>query len=162
MVLSTLDFTAFGIFIICWIGYTNFSRVRARNTPCLSMCLHQHRIQWMRQLLTHDIRVSDAALLANLERNIAFFASTTLLVLAGIIALFSQVSELHRIIASFSFAAEPNDLAIQLKLCLLALIFVWAFFQIFQTSTFVRHIVPLVAVFAWFLVVPCEPSWPSI
>lgn len=129
MVLSTLDFIAFGVFITSWIGYTNFSRIRARNTPCLSMCLHQHRIHWMKQLLTHDIRVSDAALLANLERNIAFFASTTLLVLAGLIALFSQVAELHRIIASFSFAMEPNDLAIQLKICLLALIFVWAFFQ---------------------------------
>lgn len=129
MVLSSMDFTAFGIFITCWIGYTNFSRIKARNTPCISMCLHQHRIHWMRHLLSHEIRVSDAALLANLERNIAFFASTTLLVLAGIFALFSQVTELHKIIDSFAFAQEPNDLAIQLKLCLLALIFVWAFFQ---------------------------------
>jgi len=129
MELSNLDLVAFVTFIMSWIGYTNFSRIKARNTPCLAMCLHQHRIHWMKQLLTHDIRVSDAALLANLERNIAFFASTTLLVLAGIIALFSQVAELEKIIATFAFAMEPNELAIQLKLCLLALIFVWAFFQ---------------------------------
>jgi uncharacterized membrane protein len=83
----------------------------------------------MQQLLSHDVRVSDAAILANLERNIAFFASSTLLVLAGIIALFSQVDRLQQVIQSFAFAEQTNAMAIQLKLCLLALIFVWAFFQ---------------------------------
>jgi uncharacterized membrane protein len=83
----------------------------------------------MKQLLSHDIRVSDAAILANLERNIAFFASSTLLILAGIFTLFAQVEKLQDVIQSFAFAHQTNAFAIQLKLCLLALIFVWAFFQ---------------------------------
>jgi len=78
--------------------------------------------------MTRDIRVGEAALLANLERNIAFFASTTMLVLAGVLTLFSQVERLEEVLASIPYAEFPNHLMIQIKLSLLALIFVMAFF----------------------------------
>lgn len=129
MPFTVLDVIALLLFFTCWSGYTIFSRKKAKNTACLAHCLHQHRIYWMRLLLTRDIRVSDAALMANLERNIAFFASTTLLVLAGVLTLFAQVEQVERVINSIPFAEHVNVLEIQIKLALLALIFVMAFFQ---------------------------------
>ncbi len=83
----------------------------------------------MYELMTRDIRVGEAALLANLERNIAFFASSTLLVLAGVLTLFAQVEKLEGVISTLPYAELPNHLAIQLKLSLLACIFVISFFQ---------------------------------
>ncbi len=83
----------------------------------------------MYEIITRDVRVGDAALLANLERNISFFASTTLLVIAGVLTLFSQVEQVESVLASIPFAAEPSHLAIQLKLTLLVFIFVLAFFH---------------------------------
>jgi uncharacterized membrane protein len=129
MPLSLIDYLALFVFIACWIGYTYFARQKAKTTNCIARCLHQHRIHWMNELIRRDFRVADTALLANLERNIAFFASTTLLVLAGVLTLFSQVDKLESVIASFSYALYPNHFAIQLKLTLLALIFTLAFFQ---------------------------------
>lgn len=129
MPFSWFDITAIAIFVLCWAGYTMFARRQAKTTNCIARCLHQHRIHWMYELMTRDVRVGEAALLANLERNIAFFASTSLLVIAGILTLFAQIEKLEEVIASLPFADRSNHLAIQLKLALLAFIFVVAFFH---------------------------------
>ena len=129
MPFSLIDYLALVVFIVSWIGYTQFARKKAKTTNCIARCLHQHRIYWMNELIKRDFRVGDTALLANLERNIAFFASTTLLILAGVLTLFAQVDKLEAVIASFPYALYPNHFAIQLKLSLLALIFILAFFQ---------------------------------
>jgi uncharacterized membrane protein len=83
----------------------------------------------MSQLITKEIRVSEVALLSNIERNIAFFASTTLLVLAGVLTLFAQVERLEEVIASIPFSAPPNHALVQVKLAILVGIFIMAFFQ---------------------------------
>ncbi|WP_394200540.1 DUF599 domain-containing protein [Shewanella waksmanii] len=123
-----LDFLAVICFFSCWIGYTRFARKKAKTTNCIARCLHQHRIHWMNELLTREVRVGEAALLANLERNITFFASTTMLVLAGVLTLFAQIERLEFVIASIPYSAAPTDAVIQIKLGLLTFIFVYAFF----------------------------------
>ncbi|WP_448213402.1 DUF599 domain-containing protein [Colwellia sp. MEBiC06753] len=129
MPFSWLDISSILVFWGCWVGYTIFARKKAKTTNCIARCLHQHRIHWMYELMTRDIRVTEAALLANLERNIAFFASTSLLVIAGVLTLFAQIERLESVIASLPFADASNHLAIQLKLALVTFIFVVAFFH---------------------------------
>jgi len=129
MPFSVLDVFAFSCFIVCWVGYTEFARRQAKTTNCVARCLHQHRIHWMYEVIGRDVRVGEAALLANLERNIAFFASSTLLILAGVLTLFAQVERLESVITSIPYTELPNHAMVQLKLSLLALIFVMAFFQ---------------------------------
>lgn len=129
MALEIIDYLSLIVFMGLWFGYTQFSRIKAKNTACLSRCLHQHRLHWMRQILDNDIRVSHASLLANLERHVAFFAQTTLLVLAGVLTLFTQVDNVNNVLASIPIATVQNHVAIQVKLSLLTMIFVMAFFQ---------------------------------
>lgn len=123
------DMIAALCFFSCWAGYSRFARIKAKSSNCIAKCMHQHRIHWMNQLVGREVRVAEAALLANLERNITFFASTTMLVLAGVLTLFAQVERLEAVIASIPLTAPPEHLLIQLKLTLLAFIFVMAFFQ---------------------------------
>lgn len=127
MPIYLLDVIALSCFFICWAGYTGFARKKAKTTNCVARCLHQHRIHWMYEVIGRDIRVGEAALLANLERNIAFFASSTLLILAGVLTLFAQVDRLESVIGSIPYTEAPNHAMVQLKLSLLALIFVMAF-----------------------------------
>ncbi len=129
MPFTLVDILALSVFIVSWYGYTVFARRKAKTTDCIARSLHQHRIHWMYEIISREIRVSEAALLANLERNIAFFASSTLLILAGIFTLFAKVETLETVISSLPFATHVNHLAIQLKLTLLAFIFVISFFQ---------------------------------
>ncbi len=129
MYFSIFDMTALMVFLVAWIGYTLFARRKAKTSDCIARSLHQHRIHWMYEVMTREVRVGEAALLANLERNIAFFASTTLLVLAGVLTLFAQVEKLADVIATIPFALAPESHVIQVKLGLLAFIFVISFFQ---------------------------------
>lgn len=129
MPFAFVDLFSLGVFIICWYGYTIFARKKAKTTDCIARSLHQHRIHWMYAVMTREMRVSEAALLANLERNITFFASSTLLILAGIFTLFAKVDTLEMVIASLPYATHVSTLAIQLKLSLLVFIFVLSFFQ---------------------------------
>ena len=129
MPFSILDIIALLVFLLSWSGYTWFARKKAKTTNCIARCLHQHRIHWMHETITREVRVGEAALLANLERNIAFFASSTLLILAGLLTLFAQVDTLESVVASLPYADNPSHLAIQLKLALLVTIFVLSFFQ---------------------------------
>ncbi|NMP16745.1 DUF599 domain-containing protein [Thalassotalea sp. Y01] len=129
MILSVMDILAIIIFLSCWIGYTQFSRIKAKDTACLSRVLHQHRIHWMRQIFDNDVRVSHAGLLANLERHVAFFASTTLLVLAGVLTLFTQIDKVNAVLQTIPITPTQLAVTMQIKLSLLALIFVLAFFQ---------------------------------
>ncbi|MEW6997080.1 DUF599 domain-containing protein [Colwelliaceae bacterium BS250] len=129
MSLGLLDYLALVVFFTSWIGYTQFARIKAKDTACISRCLHQHRIIWMRQIFDTDIRVSHASLLSNLERNVTFFASTTMLVIAGVLTLFSQLDSVKELLTRITIAEEASAFAIQIKLSLLVLIFVLAFFQ---------------------------------
>ena len=129
MVFSLLDIIALSIFFFSWSGYTWFARKKAKTTNCIARSLHKHRIHWMYETITREIRVGEAALLSNLERNIAFFASSTLLILAGVLTLFAKIDTLESVISSMPYADHVNHLTIQIKLGLLAFIFVLSFFQ---------------------------------
>ncbi|MCL1048554.1 DUF599 domain-containing protein [Shewanella abyssi] len=129
MTISVLDIIAIMIFVFSWVGYARFAKGKAKTTNCIARCLHQHRIHWMYELISREIRVGEAALLANLERNISFFASTTMLVLAGVLTLFAQVERLEAVIATIPYAADPNHALVQVKLGVLTFIFIMAFFQ---------------------------------
>ena len=129
MPFSTIDILALVTFFICWSGYTWFARSKAKTTNCLARCMNQHRIYWMYEVMKREVRVSEASLLANLERNISFFASSTLLILAGVLTLFAQVDTLKSVISSIYFTQTPSDFLIEIKLSLLAFIFVLSFFQ---------------------------------
>jgi uncharacterized membrane protein len=118
----------FGWFLICWIGYTFYARNRARKESSLASELHNYRVSWMRRVLLRDIRVGDAALIANLEGNVSFLASTTILILAGLLTVFTVTEQISSLVSQIPFAISASTLSVQLKLIMLVVIFVYAFF----------------------------------
>ena len=75
-----------------------------------------------------DVRVGDAALIANLERNVSFLASTTILILAGLLTVFTVSDEVSGLVSQIPFANNTSPLSVQLKVIMLVIIFVYAFF----------------------------------
>lgn len=115
-------------FFICWVGYTFYARNRASRQSCLASELHNYREAWMRRVLLRDIRVGDAALVANLERNVSFLASTTILILAGLLTVFTVSEQISILVSQIPFAIDASTLSVQLKVLMLVVIFVYAFF----------------------------------
>ena len=115
-------------FLFCWVAYSLFAKSMAKKVASLSSVLHVHRINWMRRLLQREIRVGDAALLANLERNVTFFASSCVLILAGLLAALTALDKLQYVLAEITFATPDSILSIELKMVTLIFVFIYAFF----------------------------------
>ncbi len=126
---SLLHWLAFLYFLVIWIGYTLYVKHRAKNTVCLASVLHDYRIAWMRNIISHENRIADFALLDNLMRSVNFFASTTIFLLAGLVTIFYSADNIVEIFSHYSFIAQTTTEEVQFKLLVLIVIFIFAFFR---------------------------------
>ncbi|KAJ8134706.1 hypothetical protein OY671_012081, partial [Metschnikowia pulcherrima] len=74
-------------FAICWGGYTRYAIWKGRDTACSASVSHSYREDWMRRMSSRDNRIADASVIGNSERNASFFASSTSIILAGILTV---------------------------------------------------------------------------
>ncbi len=117
-------------FLGSWIGYSRFAKRMAKRTNCLSSVMHRFRLAWMRELLFREQRVADSSIIANLERSVSFLASTTILVLAGIVTVLASSDQIYRLLVQLPFVAYTSPEQLQFKLLLLVCIFIYAFFTL--------------------------------
>jgi uncharacterized membrane protein len=91
--------------------------------------MHLYRKEWMTRILSRDVRISDTAAIANLERTVAFFASTTMLVLAGLMTLLSYTDRAITLVQHLPMVHPSSALEWEFKLLILLTMFVYAFFK---------------------------------
>ena len=130
---SDIPWNALGLayFVVIWVGYGLYAKSRAKGSAkaTLSRAMRRHRDLWAERMLYRENRIGDAALLANQERVVGFFASTTLLLLAAVLTALSRASELAEITQSIPFIS--NSVAeLEFKFLVLALILIYAFFKV--------------------------------
>ena len=84
---------------------------------------------WMMQTTYREVRVLDGVVIQNLSTSPSFFASTTILVIGGLLAVLSTSDKASELVREIPFAARTSVLIFDLKLVLLLVIFVYAFFR---------------------------------
>ncbi|MDV6314767.1 DUF599 domain-containing protein [Idiomarina sp. HP20-50] len=129
MVLSLLDLAALAFFFFSWVGYSLFAKRRAKTTHCLSSILCSLRIDWFTTVMHKDNQVADASLIGNVERTVTFFASSTILVLAGVITVLAHADEVVFVLDKLPLTPHTSAIMVQFQLAVLALIFIYAFFK---------------------------------
>ena len=129
--ISVLDLLAFFWFFICWYSISWFGRhYKDKNQTTLRSISRSYRNQWMLNVLKRENRMPDVSLLGYLMRSVSFFASTSLLVLASLIAIFGVVDDAIKLVNDIPYAQHVSASFWKLKLLLLVLIFVYAFFKL--------------------------------
>lgn len=130
--LHTIDLLALAYFLLLWLGYGRYARYRARSGKftSLSRDLRRHRKAWAERLLQRDMRMTDAALLANQERVVGFVASTTLLLMAAVLTAITSSAQIVEISSHIPFSDPQSTDQIEAKLALLLLILIYAFFKV--------------------------------
>lgn len=126
---SLLDGLAVAWFLAAWMGYgwvADHSRLAAQGLLGVS---HRHRLEWARQLLRRENRVADAALVGNLMDSVSFYASTTIYILAGLLALLGALDKLITATESLPFAGASSRSLWEIKLLLLLAVFVVGYFK---------------------------------
>lgn len=128
-VLPWWDWAALIWFFTVWIGYAQFAKHRATVQPSLLAASNRVRRQWMLQATKREVRVVDGVVVQNLSTSPSFFASTTILIIGGLLAVLGSSDHASSLVAEIPFAARTSSLVLDFKLVLLAGIFVYAFFR---------------------------------
>ncbi|MFD2205487.1 DUF599 domain-containing protein [Kiloniella antarctica] len=127
--LTIVDFISFGVFISAWVLYTAFADHSPWANQSLTHKMNQYRERWMQEMVSRDMRMIDTTILGNLMTGIAFFASTAMLILGGIVALLSNGTTVSQSIKHLPYAIDSSPALWEFKVLVLALIFVYAFFK---------------------------------
>jgi len=124
-----LNITAAIWFLLCFNGYMYYARQHSFDRPCLASILHQYRHQWMLRMLTREMRIADNAAIANLEKSVAFFASTTMLILAGLMTILGSTEKAIGLMEGFPFSVPASRTEWEIKIMMLIFVFIYAFFK---------------------------------
>lgn len=127
--ITDIDLWSLAWFVLVWAGYTWYADYRAHRTHSLRAVMHAYRRQWMQQMLLRDNRVADVNILRNLLQGVAFFASATLLILAGLLTILGSTDRAIEVVRALPFAARTSLGQWELKLLVLCIIYVYAFFK---------------------------------
>ena len=128
-VLPWQDWAALALFVFGWIGYAQFASRRARVERTLLSSTNHYRRLWMLQVTHRDQRIVDAAITQNLASSPSFWASTTLLVIGGLLAVLGTTEKASEFVRDLPFAVRTSLLVLDIKLIALLSVFVYAFFR---------------------------------
>ena len=102
---------------------------RDRDVHNLTTVMRDYRLLWMRRMLDRDIRMVDTQILGNLMRSMSFSASTTMFIIAGLVAVLGARDKAMAVLEELPFAVNSSAQLWDLKVLLLVSIFVYAFFK---------------------------------
>lgn len=152
--LSPLDWVAAGAVLASWhiLGWMIEHPFAKR--PSVTVLMSERRRDWMKVFVTRDPRIFDSQILASLRQGTAFFASTCLLAVGGVLALAGNTEPLRGVEAEVTAMTTPV-LIFQLKLGLVALLLTNAFLKFVWSNRVFGYCAVLMAA------VPNDPNDPS-
>lgn len=127
--LPWLDVVALLWFAVWWAFYVWYSDFRSTRQPALRRQTDFFVRDWIARMVERDNRMLDVNVVRNLTRSSQFFASTTMLILGALIALMGYAEKAAGVLAELPFAQQVSERVWELKILLLVLIFVYAFFK---------------------------------
>lgn len=128
-VLPWTDWVALAWFFAAWAGYARFADQRASVQPSVLAATNRIRWQWMLQTTKREVRVIDGVVVQSLSVSPSFFASTTILIIGGLLAVLGASEQASALARELPFAARTTVLVFDLKLLLLTAVFVYSFFR---------------------------------
>ena len=126
---SLLDVGALAFFVVAWLSYHIAVEVTPVRHGGLNVRMNEHRRAWMEQMLTRENRIIDANIMASLQNGTAFFASTSLIAIGGVLTLLRATDDVVSAMTAMPFGLATTRLAWELKVIGLAVIFVYAFYK---------------------------------
>lgn len=123
--IAPLDLIALLWFLCCWFAY---ARLEHRK-PGLSKDVEKWRERWAMSMLKRDNRMVDIQAINALISNVTFFASTTILILAGLFAMLGAVEQGIAVLEKLPFLQTMTPEEWVLKAGTLVSIFIYAFFK---------------------------------
>ena len=126
------DCIALVVLIVAWFGLGWWIEHPHMSHPSVTRLMAARSRDWMEVFVTRDPRIFDSQILGNLRQGPAFFASTNIFAIGGVLALMGNTDPLRGVAEQVTTVATPT-LLWQVKLGLVGLFltnaflkFVWA------------------------------------
>ena len=116
-------------FMAAWIGYAQFATRWSLKRPSILAATNRFRLRWIQVSLTRDPRVLDGIITQTLSNTPAFFSSTTILIMGGLLALMGTTDKAAEFVREIPFSQATPILVFEFKILVLISIFVYAFFR---------------------------------
>ena len=127
--LTWLDAAALVLFVAAWAVYQWHSDHSETARPRLGREMDRYTREWLTQMAGRDNRMVDVNVVRNLTRSSQFFASTTMLILGALVALMGYAEKAASVVAELPFTQQASERVWELKIIVLLMIFVYAFFK---------------------------------
>lgn len=129
--LTLPDWLGLAVFVACWVGYSLLvDRHPALRARSVIAAMDEHRRRWLRTTVMRENRIMDTNIIGNLMNSTSFLANTAIFILGGLVAMMGSPEIGQRVFGVLPFAAPPDPAAWEMKIALLLLIFVRAFFEL--------------------------------
>lgn len=123
------DVLALLLLVVVWVSYQWHADYSATARPRLSREMERYAREWIARMVERDNRMVDVNVLRNLTRSSQFFASTTMLILGALVALMGYAEQAASVVAQLPFGQQVSRRLWEIKILVLLLIFVYAFFK---------------------------------
>lgn len=127
--LTWLDYAALAWFAACQVGYGYWGGLRRKDEGSFVAAIFAQRAMWMQAMSVRDLRMSDMLILQSFNQMTGFFATTTVLTLGGLGALAFSGENARAALQSFPLIAETSINVWLVKLFVLIVLFISAFFK---------------------------------
>ena len=127
--ISPFDAIALGAAAAIWLGYTYYADTSSAARRNLLGGMTEQRREWMRMMLRRDNRMVDVQILHALMRSGQFFASTAMLIIAGLLTAIGATDRAVALAMDLPFAVNTSRSVLEAKLLAMVMIFIYAFFK---------------------------------
>jgi uncharacterized membrane protein len=136
--LHAADLAALLALWAAWAALGWLSEHPPRGRPSITALMAGVRRDWMREFVRRENRIFDAQIIASLRQGSAFFASTAILAIGGVLALIGNVEPLVDLAAQIGQGGAPA-LLWQLRLLPAALLLTAAFLRFAWSNRVFGH-----------------------
>lgn len=126
---TVLDYLALAWYLLCWFGYSRFADHPSRYDKSVRAAMDAQRQCWMRTMLHRDPRMLDALIQSSLLNGSTFFASTSILLVGGLLAMLGATDQAIAILGELPLTPVTTRAVWEIKVLLVVMIFVYAFFK---------------------------------
>lgn len=127
--IGTVNIVVLGWFVLCWVGYTLYADNSSTGRHTLLSAMRDKRLLWMQRMIERENRMVDANIMATLMRSVSLFASTTIFILAGLLAVLGSADKAQALLHDIPFAVSSTSALWEVKILLMLVIFVYSFFK---------------------------------
>jgi len=126
--LTPLDVIALGLMLTSfWLLGWRIEHPGAKQ-PSVTIIMAEYRRDWMRQMVTREPRIFDAAILTSLRQGTSFFASACMIAIGALLAAMGNADRFKDVAAELALEGGSTTLW-QLKLILVVLFLTHAFLK---------------------------------